>query len=107
MGNIVKAMYFPAMQHGRPVAMQHNLFGLVRDYDHSPVFALFKKFDLAFLMKPVIAYGDDFVDQKTVKLNHHGEGERRDEHASHLDIACVTAGAKNERHAVCRYVRHF
>jgi len=55
--------------------MRNNLLGLVRDNNHGAIFTFFEKLDLAFFVKSAIAYGDDFINQKTIKINRQGYGK--------------------------------
>src|SRR5882724_5159840 len=49
--------------------------GVMRNQNHGAIFAFFKKLNAALLLKAGIPHGHNFVDQKTIKLNHHGDGE--------------------------------
>ena len=57
------------------VAVGFDEVGVVGDDDHRAVAALFKEFDLAAFVKALVADGDDFVDEVTIELDDHGEGE--------------------------------
>ena len=70
-----KGVKFAAVHHDGIIAMGTNKVWLVRNNDHGAVRAFFKKLVLATLPESVIAYGHDFIDQITIKLDGHRESK--------------------------------
>jgi hypothetical protein len=62
-------MNLPGLKDAGFVAMIKDIFRLVGNYDHRPVFALFEELDIALIMKAAVADRYDFVNQEAIKLD--------------------------------------
>ena len=72
---MIKCRKLSFNQYGSTIAMISHIYRIMRDDDHRTIFTFFEKFYTAFLVKTTIANSYDFIDQETIKLHHHANGE--------------------------------
>ncbi len=73
----VKKVQFAVNQYGSPLTVVADIISIMRNDDHRPVLTLLKQLCMTFFMKAAIAYRNDFINQKAIKINRHGKCKRK------------------------------